>query len=231
MIWDIFIASIMVFFFVTTPIILSTQRELDSLFGEFPYFILCIGLIIDCLINANTGYYRNGCLIKSKYEIISAYSKNLLIFDLLSIIPLVLYFSQESIFLPVLTLYFFKYKSVKLIFKRIELRLDLKPALLNVIAMLKLLSIVLFIAHIFANIWIALSRLNPEYNWLHKAGIIDKPWYIQYMKAYYFITVTMVTVGYGDITPSNETETFFAIITIFFACAVFAYRYDNEVLR
>lgn len=45
------------------------------------------------------------------------------------------------------------------------------------------------------------------------------------MKAYYFITVTMVTVGYGDITPSNEAETFFAIITIFFACAVFAYRY------
>lgn len=44
------------------------------------------------------------------------------------------------------------------------------------------------------------------------------------MKAYYYITVTMVTVGYGDIVPSNPTETFFSIITILLSCAVFAYR-------
>lgn len=44
------------------------------------------------------------------------------------------------------------------------------------------------------------------------------------MTAYYYITVTMVTVGYGDITPNNHLETFFSIITILLTCAVFAYR-------
>ncbi len=33
-----------------------------------------------------------------------------------------------------------------------------------------------------------------------------KDWTEIYVHAYYYMTVTMVTVGYGDITPINQYE-------------------------
>ena len=43
------------------------------------------------------------------------------------------------------------------------------------------------------------------------------------MHAYYFSTVTMVTVGYGDILPVNNQEIILCISNIFIACGVFGY--------
>lgn len=42
------------------------------------------------------------------------------------------------------------------------------------------------------------------------------------------MTVTMVTVGYGDITPVNEYERMFSVLTILLACGIFAYSI-NEI--
>lgn len=33
----------------------------------------------------------------------------------------------------------------------------------------------------------------------------------------------MITVGFGDISPTTNLETFFCIITMLIACGVFAY--------
>ena len=43
------------------------------------------------------------------------------------------------------------------------------------------------------------------------------------MYAYYFSTVTMVTVGYGDILPVNTLEIMMCTLNIFLACGVFGY--------
>lgn len=42
------------------------------------------------------------------------------------------------------------------------------------------------------------------------------------------MTVTMVTVGYGDITPLNEYERLLSVVTILLACGIFAYSI-NEI--
>ena len=41
--------------------------------------------------------------------------------------------------------------------------------------------------------------------------------------SYYFSTVTMITVGYGDITPVNTIEFIFSVFTMLISCGVFAY--------
>ena len=48
-------------------------------------------------------------------------------------------------------------------------------------------------------------------------------WFDMYIKAYYFATVTMVTVGYGDIYPTSNTERLISIGTMLLACCIFAY--------
>lgn len=152
----------------------------------------------------NTGYFRNGTLVVGKYLVLRNYAKKLLAIDLIGITPIFIYALIPSSILKIfLFLYFIKYKSITKIFKRLELRLDLKSSLLNLIALLKLLITVLFIAHIFANFWLYLARSNPNDNWLSNSKVNSDKWYDQYLTAYYYITVTMVTVGYGDITPTN----------------------------
>lgn len=37
------------------------------------------------------------------------------------------------------------------------------------------------------------------------------------------MTVTMITVGYGDIVPVSDIETIVAILSMLIACGVFAY--------
>ena len=58
---------------------------------------------------------------------------------------------------------------------------------------------------------------------MDKRGIRDQNWSVQYLNAYYFSTVTMITVGYGDIVPNCTFEMIYCILTMLMACGVYAY--------
>lgn len=163
MIWDMIVLFIMSFLFISIPLLISFGVNFSDLFGEFPYYTLSITLLMDAFINANTGYYKNGALVISKYMVLRNYAKKILLIDLFGTTPVLFYTifpnSTSRIFL---FLYIVKYKSITKIFKRIELRLDLKASLLNKIALLKLFFTILFIAHLFANAWVILPKLNSK---------------------------------------------------------------------
>lgn len=40
-------------------------------------------------------------------------------------------------------------------------------------------------------------------NWIEKAGLEELSWYNLYIYSLYWSNTTMVTVGYGDLTPAN----------------------------
>lgn len=53
--------------------------------------------------------------------------------------------------------------------------------------------------------------------------IDEKSWQLQYLYSYYFVTVTMVTVGFGDVVPSSNAEKLFSILSMLFSCGVYGY--------
>ena len=53
--------------------------------------------------------------------------------------------------------------------------------------------------------------------------MIDQIWWKKYLSSYYFVCVTMNTVGYGDTVPQNDIEKLFCIFFIYAACGIFAY--------
>lgn len=48
-------------------------------------------------------------------------------------------------------------------------------------------------------------------SWLIEKSLLEDDWSSQYLKAFYYSTVTMFTVGYGDIVPKSQLETLCSI--------------------
>lgn len=86
-------------------------------------------------------------------------------------------------------------------------KLRVNPAMVSLFV---LMLQIFYIAHIFACFWhyIALPQATGDFpdNWLNAAGLEDAPIRDRYIASFYFVIITMVTIGYGDIRGRNELE-------------------------
>lgn len=55
----------------------------------------------------------------------------------------------------------------------------------------------------------------------------DHQWITKYIYALYFSSTTLLTVGYGDITPTNVTEILTILLTQLIGIAAFAYAVNK----
>lgn len=78
--------------------------------------------------------------------------------------------------------------------------------------------------------WIFLAEIltnKGQRTWLKNKEIYKTSWHQIYIDAYYFTTVTMITVGYGDIIPASEEEKIVCIIFMLFSCGIFGYSMNT----
>ena len=60
-------------------------------------------------------------------------------------------------------------------------------------------------------------------SWINSQGIDDETVGTRYIAACYWAVVTISTVGYGDITPTNVTEVLCTIFLVFIGVSVYSY--------
>lgn len=86
----------------------------------------------------------------------------------------------------------------------------------------------LFISHFCACAWhylaiIEIDVWNSSNSWLIDNGLEALPWVQRYIASFYWSIITILTVGYGDITPVTDYERVFVIFVALIICGAFGY--------
>ncbi|KAL4469565.1 hypothetical protein ABPG74_004818 [Tetrahymena malaccensis] len=191
--------------------------------------------IIDIFIELNTGVLQKGIIIYDRNFIIKSYMKNTFFLDLLGNIPLFFYISkvEVSTTMGIFNNFLFTFKWVKIskVLKQIAFYVSYEKDHKNIFDLFKLLVFVVGICHVFCLFWHGLVQLEIKNgvtnNWLASKNLLDASIYDRYIYSFYFLAVTMATVGYGDITPQNTLEILFTTITIFVTCVVYAFSLNT----
>jgi hypothetical protein len=211
----------------------------DLSLAKLSYSLLII-FYVDIIISLNTEIFNDGKQIKSREKILKNFLKTRSITDLLPCMLLSLksfllttHEYEHLVFFIFLRLY--KFSAWKAKIMEILLKRDKLGSLVN---LLMLILKIFFWGHLIACLWhyiaFASNESSPETNnWLKAKGIENSTWETKYLFSIYWGVTTMLTVGYGDITPTNKTEMFFNIWAMFVGCGIFGYSMNciDEILK
>jgi len=89
---------------------------------------------------------------------------------------------------------------------------------------LNLLATSICVMHYVACGWYSVAIFSGETKtWLDLPCVGEKEPLNIYIHAFYWASVTMMTVGYGDVIPQNSLEALFATFVVVIGCGLFAY--------
>ena len=179
----------------------SLKVELDSLV----FYILAF----DILRTFNTAIYLKGKLVYSRWKIAVNYLKQDFFFDFISLTPAFLLIMDiyQYNYEYFLILFYLKIKNFKAIITKLEQLLLSNRKFQHGLSLIKLIVWIIFITHSFACIWNGVGLVGDKHfekTWLKENSLDHADLIDQYLFSYYFVCVTMNTVGFGDITPTNK---------------------------
>ncbi|KAL4469567.1 hypothetical protein ABPG74_004820 [Tetrahymena malaccensis] len=208
---------------------------MDVAYFQLLFQVIFVASIIDIFVELNTGVLKKGNIIIERNFILKSYLKNNLFINLIGNVPLFFYISKVEVSTIMRMLfnifYVFKWIKVANVLKQIAFYVSYEKDHKNMFDLLKLLVFVIGICHIFCLFWHGLVMLEINNgitnNWLANKNLLDASIQERYIYSFYFLAVTMATVGYGDISPQNKFEVLFTTITIFVTCIVYAFSLNT----
>ena len=199
-----------------------------------PYsnLVIFIMFFLNISIGLNTAYYHRGILVNERANIVKNYLSKFFYNDLITFLAFLIYlifkeseFAKYSVFIKLL--FFSNIKRFSEIHQTLDEKFKLYYRFHGVLEIFELIFFSIFIIHLFACGFYFTSFINiSEYtnSWLAVAKIDTNEWLNGYMTSFYWATITIMTVGYGDITPQNSAERIFVTLAAIVGCGVFAFN-------
>ncbi|KAM3138474.1 hypothetical protein pb186bvf_009388 [Paramecium bursaria] len=225
-IWDTILTLIRLYFIILIPIDICFEDLF--LYGQYLYFltmIATVGLIIDQILSLNTAYYQYGQIVTQRTKIFEHVLFKSYGLDSLSIIYLTVLLGinldptndTTSYLLVGLLPFFLQYQHIMKLMRQMEEVLNLNKIAASLLELAKLITLLIYVLHIASCIWFGIGRIGQRQigvSWLSKYDLIQSDWSEQYLRSFYFSTVTMFTIGYGDMSAQNNLEYFIVILLI-----------------
>lgn len=200
--------------------------------------------VVDLIINFNTAYVQEGELVVDRKKIALKYLKGWFTLDLISSIPYGIVVSTKDYFnINSNKLYSLEILGLLRILKisrMFGLTKLLRIAKLNMMVrffndnfdsklvsllneFLKVIFLLLIISHWMACIWYYIGKSTHDSSWIDDCEIRDAQIKDKYVASLYFVLISMMTVGFGDISPMNTKERVFAVFLQLASGIFFAY--------
>ncbi|CAD8207910.1 unnamed protein product [Paramecium pentaurelia] len=240
--WQILhiLTTIIVFFWTPFNISFGVTYQ-QIVFGEMTVKSVekcfLFSILIDSLIVINTSFIEKGVIIRSRRKIFINYLNSQGIYDMLSFIALLVGIENEIDrshdklgwqICPYLIFYCSRQFKLQDRVRKLEEFFNFTGLYQDFIELIKLLFMVIYVGHLFACLWhgVAFYQQGHRQTWID-TYVQDDEMFQKYNYAIYWAVQTMITVGYGDLTPQNQAERVCANFSMFLACGVFAFSFNS----
>ena len=243
LLWDTFILLLLMISSIVIPLVIAFNfdESLYSTSGQL-LFVIDICLCIDIALTFRTGFYDrydHSKLISNSRLIARNYLRGWFAFDVIASAPFNVIIPNDyndsegrysyASYGKTLRLIRFVVQILKILRARKMARLFKEHTVFEFksfgknakfwLHLINILLVMLLYAHYMSCIWF-LTGVNiankGRYSWLIKYDLYDDDasFFEQYTNSFYWSTVTLFTVGYGDISATNSEEEWVTIILI-----------------
>lgn len=238
--WDALIMAFIVYSVIAVPFRVCFEAEAE---GWMWYFEVGVTLLFcaDIFATFNTAYLENERWIIARKDIAMHYLRGWFWIDLPASIPvelilLLLPAGSSNGAADLSNLKMLRglrmvrmlrlLKLLKLDEFIAELETDLKVNL-KALKIAKMIGALLFLMHLLGCFWFYIALTGGyETSWISEyddGSGLDKDVKFQYVYSVYWALMTLTTVGYGDITPTNDLERIYTLGALLVGAIVFGY--------